>query len=123
MLPTKLITLLETTSAPTSVEVLNLKIAWEYYYPLSAFEDLIFSHRGWDDLDLLLSGPASKYPRLKDVSIWFEVDLDGIKEPELNPLEAEEAKERVLPKVRGLFPRLRGKEGIDVKVSIEVGVF
>jgi len=102
-----------------------MKIAWKYYYLFSAFEDLIFSHRGWDDLDVLLSGPASKYPMLKDVSIWFEVDLDGLEvdEPELNPLEAEEAKARVLPKVRPLFPRLRGKEGIDVKVSIEVGVF
>ena len=83
------------------VEVLNLTIAWKYLF--SIFEDLILSHQDWDDLDELLTGPTSKYPALKDVSIGFDVDFDEleVEEPDFYPLD--EATARVSPKLRACF--------------------
>lgn len=119
LMPRNLIKFLGATSA-TMVEVLNLTIAWKYLF--SIFEHLILSHQDWDDLDELLTGPTSKYPALKDVSIGFDVDFDEleVEEPDFYPLD--EATARVSPKLQALFPRLRGKKGVDVKVSIKTSV-
>ena len=59
-LPIDMLTLLRRTSAPTSIEILRMTLAWECITP--NVENPIFSQLEWDILDGLLAGPD--YPAL-----------------------------------------------------------
>ena len=115
-LPMDMLTLLRKTSAPTSIQVLNLTFAWEYITP--KVENPIFSQPEWDILDGLLNG--SNYPVLKAVVIVFQIGFDDYEDLEFVSLERSSA--ALSPRLLALFPRLRRREGLDIQISIKTDI-
>jgi len=115
-LPRGMLTLLRKTSAPTSIEVLRMTLAWEYITP--KVENPIFSQLEWDSLDVLLAGPD--YPALKEVVIMFQIGFDDYEDSEFVSLER--STDALSPGLLTLFPRLRRREGLDIQISIKTDI-
>jgi len=115
-LPRDMLTLLRKTSAPTSIEVLRMTLAWEYITP--KVEDPIFSQLEWDILDGLLAGPD--YPTLKEVAIVFQIGFDDYED--LVFVSLERSTEALSPRLLTLFPRLRRRAGLDVQIAIKTDI-
>jgi len=115
-LPRGMVTLLRKTSAPTSIEVLHMTLAWEYITP--KVEDPIVSQLEWDSLDGLLAGPD--YPALKEVAIVFQIGFDNFEDMVFVSLER--STEALSPRLLTLFPRLRRRAGLDVQISIKTDI-
>ena len=111
-----MVTLLRKTSAPTSIEVLHMTLAWEYITP--KVEDPIVSQLEWDSLDGLLAGPD--YPALKEVAIVFQIGFDNFEDMVFVSLER--STEALSPRLLTLFPRLRRRAGLDVQISIKTDI-
>jgi len=115
-LPMDMLTLLRKTSAPTSIEVLRMKLAWEYITP--KVENPIFSQTEWDSLDVLLAGPD--YPALKEVVIMFQIGFDDYEDLEFVSLNR--STDALSLRLLTLFPRLRRREGLDVQISTKIDI-
>jgi len=102
--------LLQKTSGPTTIEVLRMSFAWEYTTP--EVENPIFSQPEWDSVDALLAGPY--YPALKEVAILFQIGAGEREDLEL--------KKALSPKLVTLFPRLRRREGLNVRISTKTDI-
>jgi len=113
-LPIDMLTLLRRTSAPTSIEILRMTLAWECTTP--NVENPIFSQLEWDILDGLLAGPD--YPALKEVAIVFHIGFDE----DLEFVSLERSTEALSPRLLTLFPRLRRREGLNVQISIKTDI-